>query len=140
MSYLGGGGSTFSAVWFCLCMGSGSSCWFCWSWFNLDCLNLMRIWFTNWLKYLRNSYLYTALGVGTKDGPFDRRDFCGDVKSSDVKFMAFIQFCLVYSFSVIIFVSCSFQCTFIYELLFRKIPIFPLFVVYAVMISNFVPW
>lgn len=29
------------------------------------------------------------LGVGTKDGLFNRRDICGDVKFSDDRFMAF---------------------------------------------------
>ena len=29
-----------------------------------------------------------SFGVGTSDGPFDRRDFYGDVKFSDDRFMA----------------------------------------------------
>ena len=35
-----------------------------------------------------SSYQFTSFGVGTKDVPFDRRDFCGDVKFSDDRFMA----------------------------------------------------
>lgn len=48
-----------------------------------------------------------SLGVGTKDGLFDRRDFCGNDKFSDDVLW---RFDLAHSLSLGVFVLCNYLC------------------------------
>ena len=105
---------------------------------------LKRKWFKNLIKSLHNSHQFMSLGVGTKDGLFNRRDICGDVKFSNDRFMAFwsgpftfarcisslkLFLCITAFIDLFLFINC-----------FLEKRIFFLFAVSATMFSNFILW